>query len=125
MEDTMRCVRCPIRFIRALAGMSSILLSAGAVAADVVVPGPDVTTRVIVRVSASGESAQIGSLTPGQQAELIGTVPNWYEVRLSNGQQGFVSRRWTKVITAAGAPPPPPAAFSPTFTIDVLDVGTG
>jgi competence protein ComEC len=61
--------------------------------ADVVTPTDDVVTRVIVRQSPSGQSAQVGSLTPGQEAELVGSVPNWYEVRLANGLTGFVPKR--------------------------------
>src|SRR5262245_8636980 len=77
-------------------------LIAAPAAADVVVPGPDVTTRVVVRASASGQSAQVDSLSPGQQAALVGSVPNWYGVRLANGTPGFVSKRWTKIFSAAG-----------------------
>jgi len=43
-------------------------------------------------------------------------VPNWYRIQLSDGTQGFVSKRWTDVV------PSPP---TPTFTVDVVDVGTG
>src|SRR6476619_5636291 len=94
--------------------------------ADTVVPGPDVTTRVIVRASASGLSAQVGSLVPGQSAQLIGSVPNWHKVQLSNGIQGFVPRRWTRVVSSGAPTPEPPAPSpAPSFTIDVLDVGTG
>jgi hypothetical protein len=60
--------------------------------ADVVTPTDDVVTRVIVHETPSGQSAQVGSLTPGQQAELIGSVPNWYEVQLANGPTGFVPK---------------------------------
>jgi beta-lactamase superfamily II metal-dependent hydrolase len=86
-----------------------------------------VTNRVIVRASASAQSAQVGSLQPGEQLDLIGSVPNWHEVRLANGSVGFVSKRWTRVIAAGApsAPPPPPPPTTPVFTIDVLDVGTG
>ena len=91
--------------------------------ADVVVPSSDVTTRVIVRKTASGQSARVGSLEPGQQADLIGTVPNWYEVRLSNSLTGYVPKRWTNVITS-GTPAPTPATTQ-TFTLDAVDVGTG
>ena len=52
---------------------------------DVVTPTDDVTTRVIVRQSASGQSVQIGSLTPGQQAEFIGSVPNVFRTNLNDG----------------------------------------
>src|SRR5262245_14890135 len=72
--------------------------------ADAVVPSPDVTTRVIIRESASSQSAQIGSLVPGQQLGLVGSVPNLHEVRLPNGTLGFFSKRWTQVI-ASGTPP--------------------
>jgi Bacterial SH3 domain len=74
-----------------------------ALAADVVTPSSDVTSRVIVRQTASAQSARIGSLEPGQQAELIGSVPNWHEIRLSNGLTGFVPKRWTQVIPAGDA----------------------
>src|SRR5262249_14495174 len=98
-----------------------------ALLADVVTPTDDVTTRVIVHQTPSGQSDRVGNLTPGQQAELIGSVPNWYEVRLANGLTGFVPKRWTRVIATVPAPPPPPppALAPPTFFIDVVDVGTG
>ena len=50
-------------------------------------------------------------------------MPNWHEVRLPNGTLGFVSKRWTQVIASGTLPAPAPAG--PTFTIDVVDVGTG
>lgn len=109
----------------ALMTLAVVLIPFGAFA-DVVVPTADVTTRVIVRASASGQSAQVGSLRPGEQLELVGSVPNWHEVRLANGTLGFVPKRWTRVV-AVGTPPagPPVPPTSPTFTIDVVDVGTG
>jgi hypothetical protein len=42
-----------------------LVLIAVQASADAVVPSPDVTTRVIIRESASSQSAQIGSLVPG------------------------------------------------------------
>src|SRR5262249_11814083 len=88
------------------------------IVADVVVPSSDVTTRVIVRKTATSQSARIGSLEPGQQAELIGTVPNWYEIRLPSSLIGFVPKRWTDVITS-GTPAPAPATTQ-TFTLDAV-----
>jgi hypothetical protein len=79
---------------------TGVVFRASIALADTVTPGPDVTTRVIVRASASGTSAQIGSLLPGQEAQSIGSVPDWHEVQLSNGVQGCLSKRWTRV----GAP---------------------
>jgi hypothetical protein len=114
-----RCIRRAI-FAVALVCLSSPLF------ADQVVPSAEVTTRVIVRASASSQSAQVGSLEPGEQVELIGSVPFWHEVQLANGSIGFVSKRWTRVIPAGVAPTPsPPASGGPTFTMDVVDVGTG
>jgi beta-lactamase superfamily II metal-dependent hydrolase len=87
--------------------------------ADNVTPTDDVTTGVVVRESASAQSARRGRLDPGQTALLLGSVPNWYRVQLPNGLHGFVPKRWTRVVTAN-----PPSATD-TFTIDVVDVGTG
>ena len=87
-----------------------------AATADVVVPAPDVVTRVVLRASATTASADIGSLRPGEQAELLGSVPNWYRVRLANGTEGFVSKRWTRLEQDADGP---------VITVDVADLGTG
>jgi beta-lactamase superfamily II metal-dependent hydrolase len=89
--------------------------------ADDVTPTDDVTTGVIVRASASSTSARIGRLDPGQTALLLGSVPNWYRIQLANNLHGFVPKRWTRVVTT----PTPPPAGGDTFTIDVVDVGTG
>src|SRR5215475_2231399 len=110
-------MRTALTFVLLVLCLSFVLV------ADVVVPSSDVTTGVIVRKTASGQSALMGSLEPGQQAELIGTVPNWYEIRLPGSLIGFVPKRWTDVIPS-GTPPPAPATTE-TFTIDVVDVGTG
>jgi beta-lactamase superfamily II metal-dependent hydrolase len=99
--------------------------SATPVYADTVTPTADVLTRVVVRASASSQSAAIGSLRPGEDLELVGSVPYWHEVRLPNGSTGFVSKRWTRVISAGVPPAGPPPTTAPTFTIDVVDVGTG
>jgi competence protein ComEC len=90
-------------------------------AADTVVPLDDVTNNVAVRLSASSTSARVGTLQPGQHADLIGSVPNWHHVKLENGVFGFVSKRWTRVI--ASTPSPVPGQTS--YTIDAVDVGTG
>ncbi len=55
---------------------------------------------------------------------MIGSVPSWHEVRLPNGAIGYVSKRWTRVIAADG-PTTTGVSAGPTFTIDVVDVGTG
>ena len=74
--------------------------------ADVFVPSSDVTSRVIVRQTASAQSAWVGSLELGEQAELLGSVPNWYRLQLANGFVGFVPKRWAQVISVG--PPQPP-----------------
>jgi beta-lactamase superfamily II metal-dependent hydrolase len=102
-----------------LAALLTLSIGSPAAAADVVVPVAEVTTRVVVRASATSQSADIGSLLPGEQAELLGSVPNWYRVRLANGTEGFVSKRWTRVNSGT------PATAVASMTMDVVDVGTG
>jgi competence protein ComEC len=107
--------------IRALLLFASAILFLWTPAiADVVVPSDDVTTSVAVRRTASSQSAKVGSLRPGEQAELLGSIPSWHRVKLTNGKSGFVQKRWTRVV-AGTAPTATPAAF----TVDVVDVGTG
>src|SRR5689334_22720377 len=69
--------------------------------ADTVVPVSEVTSHVVVRENPTSQSARVGILRPGEQAEIIGSVPNWHHVTLANGREGFVSKRWTRVIAGA------------------------
>lgn len=108
-----------LRFLLVVVSVTAISLHAQT--ADRVVPTDEVKTRVVVRANASGTSDDRGSLRPSESAELLGSVPNWYRVRLTNGVEGFVSKRWTRILSAA----PPTPAGGPSFTLDVVDVGTG
>jgi len=103
--------------------LGSVLFLSTQTLADTVVPLDDVTNGVIVRQSASSQSAQVGSLHPNDQADLLGSVPNWHHVKLANGTSGFVSKRWTRVV--ANAPAPTASGALVTFTMDVVDLGTG
>ena len=116
LQKPMRCCRA----LRAalVAALCLVAAVARAQTADRVVPTDSVRTRVVVRAEPTAQSADLGSLRPGQTAELLGSVPNWYRVRLTNGVEGFVSKRWTRLTSA-----PAPAA-GPSFTVDVVDVGT-
>jgi beta-lactamase superfamily II metal-dependent hydrolase len=101
--------------MRFLTFTCGLLLVSTAALADVVVPIDAVTSRVVVRAAPASDSADLGGLRPGDQAELVGSVASWHRIRLADGIEGFVSKRWTDVI----------AAEATTFTIDVVDVGTG
>lgn len=74
-----------------------------------------VVSGVVVRAAPSTGSARIGLLRPGEEAELVGEVPGWYQVRLQDGRIGYVSRSWTIVIRDAGA----------GYVMHAIDVGTG
>ena len=64
------------------------------------------------------------SLRPDEELELVGSVPNWHEVRRSGESDRFVSKRWARVIpTVIG--PVTPSVVAHAFTMDVIDVGTG
>lgn len=96
---------------------------AGLAHADTVVPLADATNGVVVRQTASSSSHQVGKLLPGEKAELTGSVPNWNHVALANGTSGFVSKRWTRVVPSTANPDV--NNQSQTYTVDVVDVGTG
>ena len=95
---------------------------------DVVSPSDRATSGVFVRERPSANSANIGTIQPGQQAELVGSVPYWYQVKLPDGRVGYVSKSWTQVQPTAAAAAPtaaPTSATSAEFSIHVVDVGTG
>ena len=92
------------------------ILKSNLLFADVVVTSDRVTNGVRIRAGATTQSQQIGMLLPGQQLEFIGSVPRWNQVRLNNGQLGFVSKSWTVVVADTN---------QRTYTLYVADVGTG
>lgn len=109
--------------------LATMLLLAGTVVASPasaqgeVTPSERVTRNVVVRAGPSTSSARLGALQPGDEAELIGEVPGWYQVRLQDGRVGFVSKTWT-VVRSDGEPQPLALASGP-LKLHVIDVGTG
>jgi competence protein ComEC len=100
--------------------LALVLISPSTAFADDVVPTSEVTSRVVVRAGPSAQTAEVGSLSAGGKAELLGSVPSWYRVRLPNGAEGFVAKRWTRIVSVTT-----PVAAAASFTVDAVDVGTG
>ncbi len=71
--------------------------------ADVVVPSDRVTSRVVVHEEPRANSADIGSLRPGEQLPYRGSVPRWHRVELPDGTRGFVSKSWTRIVRELAA----------------------
>jgi competence protein ComEC len=103
----------------------SIVLAAGvtiaciAAVADSVIPSSRVTSFVWVRTAPDTESAKVGKLTVGESADLVGQVPRWYEVTLSDGTRGFVSKAWTTITQGLSE------LSAQEIRIHYLNVGTG
>jgi len=62
-----------------------------------VIPSDAVQNHVNVRASNSAGSEIINTLRPGESAEYIESVPYWHKVRCDNGDEGYVSKRWTHI----------------------------
>ena len=71
--------------------------------ADQVVPSERVTSRLNVRLDASSSSEVVGALRPGEAAAFERSVPFWYEVTLTDGTRGYVSKAWSQRITDPSA----------------------
>jgi hypothetical protein len=69
----------------------AFLVAQPAFAAPEVSPSERVRRNVVVRAEPDGDSEPRGALFPGDDAELLGEVPGWYQVRLANGVVGYVS----------------------------------
>jgi beta-lactamase superfamily II metal-dependent hydrolase len=113
----------PMSYIRSSAAI--LLLSLVSLAASTLVFGEDVvpssrvTRHVNIREFPSSDAEEVGQLAVGERATLLGTVPRWRKVRLSNGVEGFVSKAWT-IVT-----PTPVVSQNEMLSIHFLNVGAG
>lgn len=98
--------------------LAAMLLSLPALA-ERVVPRDTVVSGVVIRAEATSQSAQLGSLSPGESLPYVDSVPRWHQVRLEGGQVGFVSKRWTEVV-----PDPVLDSGALPFAVHFIDVGT-
>jgi hypothetical protein len=72
--------------------------------ADRVTPSDRVQTGLRIRSDPDVQSTIIGVLLPGQSLPLRSSVPSWYEVSLANGDSGFVSKSWARLIPDVAPP---------------------
>lgn len=86
--------------------------------ADRVVPIDEVVNSVNVRERAAptANNPILGTLSPGESGEFLESDRHWYKVRMNNGIEGFVSKRWTKIISEIA---------NNTLEIHFMDVGQG
>jgi uncharacterized protein YgiM (DUF1202 family) len=75
-----------------------VVTPAPAFAVDIT-PSDRVVTRVNVRAGPSVVEPVVGKLLPGETAELLSAMPNWYQIRLTNSVEGFASKSWTVEVT--------------------------
>src|SRR5207244_7662054 len=57
---------------------------------------------VTVRADPDSHSRPVGTLNPGDHATVCGAERQWWEVSLSDGTDGFVSKRSTEVVPDSG-----------------------
>lgn len=62
-----------------------------------VIPGDRVVNHVNVRELPITSSDIVGTLSPGESAELIESISSWYKIRCDDGDIGYVSKSWTKL----------------------------
>jgi competence protein ComEC len=77
-----------------------LVLCGSASAQDLVTPSDRVNTHVNIRATANVNAPEIEQLEIGEALPLVSGIPRWYEVQLTSGQTGFVSKAWTAVSRA-------------------------
>ena len=87
--------------------------------ADIVVPKEINETDITIRRTDSSQSDEIGVLPFGESREWMGSTANWYEIRMTDGQPGFVSKRAARLIRT------PPEKEVDELRIHYLNVGSG
>jgi hypothetical protein len=75
-----------------------------------VTPSDRVINFVSVRAAPSSQSAMLGKLLPGAQAEELESLSHWLKVRLTDGTVGYVSRAWVTEVAGGGAESTPTSA---------------
>ena len=112
-----------MRVVRWVTGLiaAALLGNASPVTAAQVVPSDRVKRNVVVRSAPAAGSAALDALDPGEAFELTGNVPGWYQIRLPNGREGYVSKAWTVTINDQG----PTAMAAGGYKLHMIDVGTG
>lgn len=86
-----------------ICAMAALFYATAATAEPTVQPSERVQRNVVVRSAPSAGSQPIDALDPGEQFELVGDVPRWYQVRLPDGRTGFVSKSWTVLVDVDAA----------------------
>jgi SH3-like domain-containing protein len=66
---------------------------------DKVMAHQRVTNYVNIRKTPSLNSPVIGNLRPQEQLDYMDSVDGWYKVQINDGKSGFVSKKWTKVLS--------------------------
>ena len=96
----VRSFHVPLESILLKLGLALLLFICiqNLVFADQVTPSEAVRTSLNVRSVPSAGAKIVGKLFPGERAELLSEVDDWYEVLLSNGVKGFVSKSYTNRI---------------------------
>ena len=96
---------CGVPFIRqygrAFAAVLVLFILPGFVSADRVIPSSRVTSVLNVRAQPNVDSTEVGQLQPNESAEFVNSVPYWYEIRLDDGQPGYVSKAWSQRVADA------------------------
>jgi hypothetical protein len=64
-----------------------------------IVPKKDLTTYINIRQTPSQDSTLIGKLRPREQLDYVRSFNYWHEVKLDNGQTGYISKNWTRIVS--------------------------
>ncbi|WP_181242850.1 MBL fold metallo-hydrolase [Caulobacter vibrioides] len=110
-----------LRQVLGLALALATSMFAAVASADDVVASPDVQSQVVVRDRPMGAPAKrVGVVRKGERVTLLESVPYYYRVRLANGTEGYVAKRWADVASVT------PAALSGgDLVLHFIDVGQG
>ena len=75
--------------------------------ADTVVPVDKVDTHVNIRQAPDSSADTVGRLQQGSSLPFVASTDGWNEVRLENGDAGFISADWTLVVGEEAVEPEP------------------
>ena len=86
--------------------------------ADTVVPVDKVETHVNIRQAPDSSADAVGRLQQGSSLPLVASADGWNEVRLENGESGFISADWTVVIVEDAVEPEAETELEPEMVVE-------
>lgn len=106
--------------------LSLLVCLVSALGQDSYVVTPSAAPCLRLRSEPNDSATKLDCLAPGTRVTLLEVVPYWRKVRLEDGRDGWVAKKFLSPATSPPpAPPPVPIPLNAFLEVHIVDVGQG